>query len=227
MHTPKAFALTNLKQQQQLVEEYPLATIIKSSDKSSTKQANTIFDAQHVPLYWHSDNHQPHCLYGHVARNNPLVARGLKSDVLCIFQGPQAYISPRWYPTKQQHGKAVPTWNYVAVHIHGTLSIIEEAHKTIEVIEGLSNKMEAETEAKLQQRWQLSDAPKEYIEKMLQGIVGIEITIESIEGQCKLSQNQPAINIDGVVNGLGESTQPMAKLMSKQMAQAIANKKYQ
>jgi len=223
MNIPKAFALTKLKQQRQLVEDYPFATVINAANA----QGKTVLDAQQLPLYWQTDNEQQHYLYGHVAKNNPLLDQAREAEcgreVLCIFQGPQAYISPNWYPTKQQTGKAVPTWNYVAVHIHGSLTLLHESHKKMAVIEGLTHKMEATIEEDPKRRWQLSDAPKEYIEKMLQGIVGIEITVTSIEGQCKLSQNQPAINIDGVVNGLGEASQYLAKAMKE----AIITIKYQ
>lgn len=206
MHIPKAFELTDPKEQQKLVDDYPLATVINLSDKGTNMAA----EAQHIPLYWHTDNNGKDYLHGHIARANPLREETLAPDTLCIFQGPQAYITPNWYPTKKQHGKAVPTWNYVALHIRGTMNFIEDKNWKLAMLSELTRKMEVGIEKHQQEAWELSDAPADYIEKMLQGIIGIEMTIESVVGQCKLSQNQPMINFEGVIRGLGQSQQSAA-----------------
>jgi transcriptional regulator len=120
------------------------------------------------------------------------------SDVLAIFHGPQAYITPSWYETKREHGKAVPTWNYVVVHARGRLRAIDDPAWLRRQLEDLV----ARHEAGFAKPWQISDAPPDYIDKMLAAIVGIEIVISEITGKWKVSQNQPGVNRAGVVAGL-------------------------
>lgn len=205
MHIPKAFEQTDPQELRKLIDEYPLATLIKLS----SQQGGIVADAQHTPLYWFSDPSGQRYLHGHIARANHFWEQGLP-EVLCIFQGPQAYISPNWYPTKQQHGKAVPTWNYVAVHIRGTLAFIDDKHWKLAMLKTLTQKMETHIETHQEDQWKIADAPADYIDKMLEGLIGIEITIQSIEGQFKLSQNQPMVNYEGIINGLGQSQQCLA-----------------
>jgi len=214
MQTPKVFELTGVENYQKIVDEHPFATLIHSVNEGDSISA----DAQHIPFYWHCDKDGNHYLHGHIARANTLWQHSLASPTaLCVFQGPQAYITPNWYPTKQQHGKAVPTWNYVVVHIRGTVSFIHDKGWLESMLVTLTEKMENNIEKGQKTVWQLSDAPQEYIQKMLAGIVGLEIAIESIEAQCKLSQNQPAVNHEGVIQGLQKSSQigaaPMVKIM--------------
>ena len=141
----------------------------------------------------------PHgVLRAHVARANPLVRDLQAADALVIFQGPQAYVSPLWYPSKQLTGKAVPTWNYMVVHAHGPLRIVEEAQWLRAQLEALT----ATHEAGKAQPWSMDDAPQDYIATMMNAIVGIEIPIMRLEGKWKLSQNQPPPNRDGVIAGL-------------------------
>jgi transcriptional regulator len=119
-------------------------------------------------------------------------------EVLAVFHGPQAYVTPTWYPTKREHGKAVPTWNYVVVQARGRLRAINDPAWLRQQLEALV----ARHEAGLADPWQLADAPAEYIDKMLTAIVGIEIVISDIKGKWKISQNQPEVNRAGVVDGL-------------------------
>lgn len=207
MHIPPQFSQQDPSQLVALIKQYPLANVVCVIEQGLC--------AHHLPLYL-AESQETTVLRGHIAKANDMwkvVAD--KSQVLAIFQGPQAYITPNYYPTKQQHGKAVPTWNYVAVHIKGSLRFIDDSSYKYEVVDRLTHHMEAE-EAK---PWQLSDAPDEYIERMLTGIVGIEIVVEAMEGQFKLSQNQPEVNQQGVVNGLSASTQHDLQ----EMAQWVSN----
>jgi transcriptional regulator len=140
-------------------------------------------------------------IQAHIAKANKIwesVKDG--SEILLIFNGPNCYISPNYYPTKKEAGKAVPTWNYVVVHVKGKISFIHDVKWVYNMINTLTSEHESNQEIP----WSISDAPDTYIKKMLPAIVGIEIPIDSIKGQWKLSQNQPEVNKFGVVQGLFE-----------------------
>jgi transcriptional regulator len=135
---------------------------------------------------------------GHVARANALWREADGQPVLAIFQGPQAYISPNWYPSKAQHGKAVPTWNYTMVQVHGTLRAIEDP----EWLRAFVTRLTERHECGRALPWHVADAPADYLAAMLQAIVGIEIEVTKLEGKFKLSQNRSAEDRTGVVLGL-------------------------
>ena len=138
-------------------------------------------------------------LRGHVARANP-VWRETRTEVeaLVVFQGPQAYVSPSFYPGKAEHGKVVPTWNYCVVQARGTLRAMDDATWLHALVTRLTDRHEAAREVP----WGMSDAPPDYIEKMLGAIVGIEITLTALVGKWKLSQNHSAASREGVAQGL-------------------------
>jgi len=119
-------------------------------------------------------------------------------EALAIFQGPHAYVSPAWYPSKQQHGKAVPTWNYAVVHVRGPLRIVEDPHGLRAIVERLTERHEAGRP----DPWRVADAPPDYIELMLGKIVGIEMPIVKLVGKWKASQNRSASDRAGVIHGL-------------------------
>jgi transcriptional regulator len=145
-------------------------------------------DANHLPMLL-----QDGVLRGHVARANPVWKRG-DGTALAIFLGPHAYVSPNWYPSKAETGKAVPTWNYVTVHARGRIQWRQEPDWLRAHVTALSQ----EHESGRPMPWQVSDAPESYVETMLRGIVGFELTIESLEGKYKLSQNRDAADRVGV-----------------------------
>jgi transcriptional regulator len=134
-----------------------------------------------------------------VARSNP-VWREFSAEVpaVAIFSGPDHYISPSWYPSKEEHGRVVPTWNYAAVHAYGRLEIHEDA----EWLRNLVTRLTATHEAQFELPWQVSDAPADYIDGLLRAIVGIEMRIERIEGKWKMGQNRPEADRRGAVAGL-------------------------
>ncbi len=138
-------------------------------------------------------------LRAHLANaNDQLVHLRQGSPVLVIFQGPQAYVSPSWYATKREHGKVVPTWNYVVVQVHGTPIIIEDRQWLREQIDELTSIHERGRA----EPWSLDDAPEDFGAALMKGITGIEIPIERVEGKWKVSQNQPSANRIGVECGL-------------------------
>jgi len=158
-------------------------------------------EANHIPFEIEPAPAPFGTLRGHVARSNP-VWRDFSKDVqaLLVFQGAQAYITPSWYPTKKETGKVVPTYNYIVVHAYGPLHVIEDRAWLRALVERLTNRHEAARP----EPWKITDAPDDYIEKMLGAIVGIEIPVARLLGKWKASQNRPAVDRDGVARGLSE-----------------------
>ena len=202
MYTPKHFVETRVEALHELIRAYPFATVV----------VNTVdgLVANHLPFELVDG-----VLHGHVARGNELVQMD-GTEVLLVFQGPDGYISPNWYPSKHETGREVPTWNYAVVHVHGRLRVIDDAAWLRRLLETLTDHHEAGQP----QPWKISDAPEDHIEKSLRAIVGLEVAIERIEGKFKLSQNHPARNRAGVVAGLrerdGDGDVELAALMTQQ-----------
>lgn len=191
MYLPKHFEEPRIEVMHELMRAQPLATLITLSSSG--------LDANHIPLQLASDASPFGTLQGHVARANPLWQDfDPRIEVLAVFQGPERYISPSWYATKKETGKAVPTWNYAVVHAHGTLRIIDDAAWVRSQIEALTT----HNEAALPHPWAVSDAPPDYTEKMIGAIVGIEIVITRLSGKWKASQNQSAENQTGIIEAL-------------------------
>ncbi|EQD43447.1 Negative transcriptional regulator [mine drainage metagenome] len=191
MYLPKAFAENRRDVLDALLRAYPLATVLLSG-------ADGIV-ANWVPF--ELDGAQR--LSGHVARGNEL-AQADGADVLLLFHGPQGYVSPNWYPSKHVTGREVPTWNYAVVEVRGRLRVIDDALWLRALLERLTDRHEAA----LSQPWRVGDAPPDHIESSLRAIVGLEIAITGISGKFKLSQNHPAANRAGVVEGLRRRAAP-------------------
>jgi transcriptional regulator len=191
MYTPEAFRETRPDALRELMRRHPLAALVAATPEGLT--------ANHVPLVFDPSAGPCGVLRGHVARANPMwrvVAAG--SSVLAIFQGPDHYVTPSWYPGKTAHGKVVPTWNYAVVHAHGTITWQEEAAWLRAFLEVLTRTHESHRA----EPWQVSDAPESYIERQLKSIVGFEITCSSLTGKWKLGQNRTAEDRTGVAAGL-------------------------
>jgi len=177
------------------IEAHPLGAWVTVSEGEIT--------ANHIPFVLHENKGEFGTLAGHVSRANPIwqnLSKELTSAIL--FQGDHAYISPSWYPSKQEHGKAVPTWNYTAVHAYGNPKIIEDS----EWLRAHLSEMTAIHEAEQKQPWKISDAPDEFIERLLGAIVGIEIPINRLKGKMKLGQNRPVCDQLGMVTELISKT---------------------
>ena len=151
-------------------------------------------EANHVPLILDVDKG---VLRGHVSRANT-IWQNSQPEALAIFTGPEHYISPSWYPAKQEHGRVVPTWNYTAVHARGTLTFFEEPARLRAIVEELTTIHEAS----LPQPWKVDDAPPEFVEGLLKAIVGFELQIASLEGKWKASQNRSEADRASVVEAL-------------------------
>ena len=192
MYNPSHFEENRLDVLHALVRTQPLATLVTLTQDGLV--------ANHIPLYLRVDGSPFGTLAGHVARSNPLWREfDAGVQVLAIFQGPQTYISPNWYATKQEHGKVVPTWNYAVVHAKGALAVHDDPVWIRAQLQELTTQQETATSAK---PWAVDDAPADYIKTMVSALVGIEIPIASLSGKWKVSQNQPAVNRAGVVQAL-------------------------
>jgi len=207
MYIPAHFAEPRVEVMHDLIRAHPLSTLVTLSPSG--------LDANHLPFHLSGEPAPLGTLRGHVARANPLwreIVQG--ADVLAIFQGPHAYITPSWYPTKAETGKVVPTWNYAVVHAHGKLRVLDDAVWLRAHLAALT----AHNEQPFAPPWQPSDAPPDYIEKLMAAVVGIEITITRLCGKWKTSQNQPPKNQAGVVQGLEASGHPSAAPMAALVA---------
>jgi transcriptional regulator len=201
MYLPKHFAEDDVAEMHALMRANPLATLVSHGPDG--------LNANHIPLLL-ADAGPYGSLQGHVARANPLWKAGSAAgEVLVVFQGDESYISPSGYATKAEHGKVVPTWNYAAVHAYGELKVIDDPAWVFGQISALT----ATHEAVLPQPWAVTDAPDDYIEKMIGAIVGIEITITRLLGKWKVSQNQPAVNQASLIAALEKAGDPMAGLI--------------
>jgi transcriptional regulator len=211
MYLPRHFEITDPAVLRDFMRAHPLATLVVT-DASG-------LSADHIPLLVTGDETSGWKLAGHVARANPLwkkAAAGI--DCLAIFHGPQHYISPNWYATKKEHGKVVPTWNYEVVHVQGRLHAVDDATWLREFLQRLTETHEADQP----QPWQVEDAPDEYLQRMLQAVVGIEIEIVSMVGKAKVSQNQPKINQESLISALRK----IGSIASVEMANKVEGNDY-
>jgi transcriptional regulator len=190
MHRPDHFRVEDIAQMHALMRARPFAALVSSS-------ANGLYGT-HLPTVLKDDgaNGLIEC---HLARANPHwkdLAEG--NEALMIFQGPEGYITPNWYPSKAVHGKAVPTWNYAVVHAYGRPAVVQDKDWLRRHVTELTTQQEA-SEA---QPWAVSDAPENYVDVMLRGIVGFRFAITRLEGKWKMSQNREMPDRQGVVAGL-------------------------
>lgn len=208
MYVPTHFKEDDTEKLYQTIRDFGFGLLIVADNKG--------IDANHVPFVLSCQKEDSlgnlHC---HLARNNPVWHRLLDGPrVLAVFQGPDAYVSPSWYATKAETGRVVPTWNYLAVHAEGNARVIQNPAWLKQHLHQLTD----QHESGMNSPWSVDDAPADFTERMAQAIVGVEITIETLTGKLKASQNQPERNRAGVKAGLeageGEKRRAMAKLIS-------------
>lgn len=214
MYCPEAFAEMHPEVLRALIQHYPLATLVSIG-------ANGL-EANHIPLYLAPGGGPQPVLQGHVARANPLWREvSPDGEVLVIFQGPQHYISPSWYATKAETGKVVPTWNYAVVHAYGPLHVKDDPAWVRQQMVALT----AQQESGFTLPWQVGDAPRDFTERLIQQVVGIEIPISRWMGKWKVSQNQPLCNRDSVVAHLGQQKQPDSGVMAEYVLASLKDGK--
>jgi transcriptional regulator len=203
MFIPAAFAQEDAATQAAMIERAPLAVLVTHGPGGLC--------ATHLPVLHEADG-----FLGHLARANPHRQRAGDGEALLIFPGPQAYVSPGWYPSKAEHGRAVPTWNYEAVHVYGTLTWFDERERLLDAVSRLS----ARHEAGRPDPWSPADAPPEYIERLLRGIVGVHLSPTRVEAARKLSQNKDEADRAGVIAGLAAEPSHQARSVAELMEKA-------
>ncbi len=193
MYTPKAFEVTDLPLLQAAMKQSELATLITTTPQGLV--------ATHLPLLLDETRGEYGTLTGHVSRANTQWRESdPEAEALIIFLGPDTYVSPTWYPAKQETGRVVPTWNYAAIHAYGRVTFFEDAERLRTVVAELTKKFEAAFPAP----WQVTDAPAPYIDSQLKAIVGFECQITRLEGKQKFNQNRSVEDRRGVIQGLRE-----------------------
>ena len=207
MYLPPLFREDRLEVQHEVIRRHPLGLLLTAGPGGL--QANAI------PFLVKPERSEFGTLQAHLAKAN-LQWRELEAveECLVVFQGPDAYVTPSWYATKQESGKVVPTWNYVAVHAWGRPRVIEDVGWLREQIGALTDSQEDHFE----EPWSVSDAPEAFIAGQIKGIIGLEIPIARIEGKWKVSQNRPEADRAGVIAGftaLGEDAREMAALVAE------------
>ncbi len=206
MYIPPAFRDSDLPALQTQIAASGLTTLVSvGANGPIVSNLPIIFDANVGPFGM---------IAGHLARGNPQWHESnLDIPAIAIFMGADAYVSPSYYPSKQEHGKVVPTWNYSMIVARGRLEIFEDADALRAQVEMLTKRFEG----RFEKPWEVSDAPDDYIARQIKGIVGIRLRIESIEGKAKLNQNRSAADQEGVVAGLAPSPRAADREVAEQM----------
>jgi transcriptional regulator len=203
MYIPEPFAVHDPAEIDRLLSEHPFATLV-------THDAEGLL-ATHMPFLYDAERQ---VLAGHMARANPHRSRSGGGEALAVFQGVNAYVSPNWYPTKAESGgRAVPTWDYEAVHVYGRVQWQEDQDWVRTHLSALAERFERG----MPEPWMLSDAPQDYVQRLFRGLVGLELTIERVEAKRKLSQNRPQADRLGVIAGLSASASPFDNAVAEVM----------
>ena len=207
MYIPRSFAESDRNTLHDFMEAHPLGTIVTASSVHGLY-------ATPLPLLIDRARGALGVLQGHIARANPHHERAAREEpALVIFSGPNAYVTPTWYPSKQEHGKVVPTWNYVAVHATGVLRFIDEHDFLMAHLDRITDRHEASQA----HPWAMHDAPRDFLEQLARATVGVEIEITALEGKYKLSQNRSAADAHGVITGLDASSSPHDRAVADAM----------
>jgi transcriptional regulator len=207
MYQPPHFREDRIEVMHDLMRAHPFATLI-------SVQAGCL-SADHLPLVVSPELSEKGTVRGHIAKANPLWKQreDLSPTILAVFQGPQAYVTPSWYPSKKEHGKVVPTWNYALVQAHGELEFHDDPVWLLEHLREITRRQEGHRQVP----WEVSDAPDEFIARQLNGIVGIEFAVTRLEGKWKVSQNRSEQDRNGVQRGLllepGEDAVAVSRLV--------------
>jgi transcriptional regulator len=197
MYVPRHFTEDRVDVLHELIRRHPLGTLVVAGPAG--------LEASHVPFEISPEPAPFGTLRCHVARANPIWQQfDPDRPVLVVFQGEQGYVSPSWYAAKQESGKVVPTWNYAAVHAYGSAQAVHDAAWLRRMVEDLTNRHEQGRA----DPWQVSDAPADYVEKLLGAIVGVEIPVTRMLGKWKFSQNRSTADRQGVISGLERDGAP-------------------
>jgi transcriptional regulator len=206
MYLPPHFAQEELPALHGAIRAARLATLVTLGAEG--------MEASHVPILLDAGEGPYGAIRGHIARANPQWRRAAtETPALAIFLGPDAYVSPSWYPTKQETGRVVPTWNYLAVHAYGRIEFFEDAERLRAIVTALT----ALHEGRRDRPWAVSDAPSDYIAAQLRGVIGFRLPIDRLEGKWKLSQNRNEADRQGVIAGLEGEGGTLEKTIAREM----------
>jgi transcriptional regulator len=212
MYIPSAFNEDDLATLHRQIEGTRLAILVTFGTRG--------LQANHVPLLFNPDQGPHGTLHGHLSRGNPQWREmEAGAEMLVIFPGPDAYVSPSFYPSKAEHGEAVPTWNYLAIHAYGVPEVFHDADRLRDLVSTLT----AKHEAGRPKPWTLEEAPAAFIAQKLRGIVGFAIPVTRLEGKRKLTQNRSAADIAGVQAGLAASSELNDNEIAQLMRQGESN----
>jgi transcriptional regulator len=203
MYVPPAFREDDLAALHGTMREARLANLVTATCEGLMTTP--------LPLFLATEEGPYGTLYGHLARANPHWRLSPVGEAMALFMGPDAYVSPSWYPSKQEHHRVVPTWNYVAVQAHGPAEFFEDADRLLDFVTRLTDLHERPRA----QPWAVADAPPDFIRAQLKGIVGLRLPITRLEGKRKMSQNRPEADRRGVAAGLAESERPGERAAAK------------
>ncbi|HEV8394251.1 MAG TPA: FMN-binding negative transcriptional regulator [Vicinamibacterales bacterium] len=210
MYLPKHFEERDPERLRSFIERCPLGSLVTATESG--------LDANHIPFLFADTGSATGTLHGHIARANPLWREVVRdATVLVIFQGPDSFISPSWYPSKRENARVVPTWNYAVVHVHGVLRCVDDPVWVRSHVEALTREHEGKRDAP----WAVADAPADFIEKMVAAVVGIEISITRLVGKWKVSQNRSISDRVGVVEGLEREAVPSGTSIAALIRQTL------
>ncbi|MBN3752493.1 FMN-binding negative transcriptional regulator [Paraburkholderia sp. Tr-20389] len=209
MYVPAHFEENRPETLHRLIADHPLGALVTIGPNG--------LDANHVPFEFDAEKGPHGTLRAHVARGNPVWQEAAeRPDALVIFQGPTAYISPTWYPSKHETHRQVPTYNYMVVHAHGRIAVRDDEAFVRGLVARLTRKMEAGEPVP----WKMGDAPADFISQMLGAIVGIEIEVTRLTGKWKLGQNKASVDRRGAASALGERGSDAQRAVSEAMLEA-------
>lgn len=207
MYIPPAFRVDDMADIHRTMREARSATLVTATEEGLI---GTL-----LPILLDESEGRNGTLYAHVARANPQWKLAPSSEAMAIFAGPEAYVSPSWYATKQETHRVVPTWNYVAVHAYGPVEFFDDADRLLDVITRLTDLHEQSRK----DRWAVADAPADFIKAQLKGIVGLRMPITRLDGKRKMSQNRNPADRAGVIDGLSKSDHPQDRVVASLIPQ--------
>lgn len=205
MYTPPAFRHDDLPELHAAIRAAGLATLV-------TATADGLIGTP-LPLVLAPDEGPFGTLYGHLARANPQATLAPVGEAMAIFAGPDAYVSPGWYPSKAEHGRVVPTWNYAAIHAYGTPEFYDDPARLHAHVSALT----ARHEAGRAEPWAVADAPEKFVAGQLRGIVGLRLPIARLDGKAKFSQNRSAEDRSGAAAGLRATGDVVARAVAERI----------